>query len=142
MAQAAIDEIVALNGEKVLEFLAVEERGVEGIVIGLDRTETGTNEIRSRHEMRHDLGAGPDLGFGEPRIVARGAFQIEQRGEHVLGEDLPKPARDRGRQRGAVDAAVLGSLDPDGPLQAEATRLEVEHGLSLVKPHEELGARA
>ena len=50
MAQAALDQIVALQGEIVLGVLGVEQGGVERVVVARDRPHAGADQIGAGHQ--------------------------------------------------------------------------------------------
>ena len=142
VAQAALDQIVALQGKIVLGVLGIEQRRVERVVVARDRTHAGADQIAAGHQIGHDLGAAPDLGMRQDGVVAGSTLEVEQGRQHVLGQDLPHPAGHGAGDGRTVDAAVLGALNTHRPLQAQAARLEIEERLALVDAHQQLAAGA
>ena len=140
--QTAIGFEVALQHQIILELFAIQQRGVEGIVIFEDRAEARADEIGACYQVRPNLGTHPNLGFGRAGVVTRCAFETEPDGDQVLGHQLAHAARNGGGQGCSVNAAVLGSLNPHAPLQAQAARLEIEQRLCFMKPHEQFGTGA
>jgi hypothetical protein len=94
--QPAVGLEVALQGQIVLQFLAVEQRRVERVVVLEDRAEAGADEVGTGDQIGQDLGADADFRFGRARVVARGAFQVEPDGEQVLGHQFAHAARHGG----------------------------------------------
>ena len=76
------------------------------------------------------------------RVVARGDLEVEPGGDHVLGEDRPRAARQRQHERDARDRAVLHALRAGRAHDGDAARLEVEHRHPLRVAHQRLGAGA
>ena len=55
----------------------------------------------------HDLGADANFRFGGARVIARRAFEIEQRRQNILGQQFPAAPWDRRSEGRAVNATVL-----------------------------------
>src|SRR5690606_16907544 len=88
---------IALEGQKVLDFFAVEEGRIEGVVVLLDRAEAGTQKIGTRQKVGRDLGTYPDLGFADASVVAGCAFQPQPYGDEILRHQLRSEERRVGK---------------------------------------------
>ncbi len=93
-------------------------------------------------ELAHQLRRLADRRVRGDRVVARCDLEVEPGGDHVLGQDRARPARQREDERDARDRAVLHALRPGGAHDRDAARLEVEHRHSLGLAHQRLRARA
>ena len=62
--QAAIGLEVALQHEEVFHLLAIDERWIEGIVIGEDGAKAGADEIGAGDQEGQDFCADANFGFG------------------------------------------------------------------------------
>jgi Dehydratase large subunit len=131
---------VALENEVVLELLAVEQRGIERVVVLQDRAEARADQVGARDEIGHDLGARRGGRHGESRQRdhhrsragrrrSRGGRDQRRRRR---GESCHRGRR-RGRRRGRP--ARLGPRDsaaawrPDKALHRHpAGEAQADHG--------------
>ena len=90
--QPAIGLEIALKDQIFLKLLAVERGRVEGVVVFQDAAKAGTDQVGAADQVGQDLRPDAHVGFRMPRIVARGAFEVEPDGDQVFRHDLPHPA--------------------------------------------------
>ena len=91
--QPAVGLEVALQHEEILQLLAVQKRGVEGIVVFQDRAEAGADQVRAGDQDR--AGSWRRRGFRtsvERASLPRGAFEVEPDGDEVLRHQLAHAA--------------------------------------------------
>ena len=142
VAQAAVDLQIALNGVEVVEVVAVDVGAGEHVVVVGCRGVSGADEVGAGHHLRHQPGGAAHRRMRERLVVARGAFQVDCRGDHVLGSHRADSGRNRARHADAGDRAVLQPLHTGALGDQDAADLQVQHRLALGVTHLHLRAGA